>query len=673
MSMGFSQNSVVGLDAFYDDLIAFAVARGWTVAETITTRNKILKSNGEDLKASLVYQLMTSTSAGNPFKAPYNVHVKIPHVLTLGWNAWTVGAPGAGSRPYGQVGPWMFGGTNVGSINQPDSARVHRFNGTFPLTLPMDATWLGRTRRLKTADSFENIFSAFDGRRKVYGPNIATTVTTALGWSDMSHGEANVTSAVGTNLPGQGSVVLVHDAVTDKDFVYFLNGTSTLLDQWKRYDPEANTTSSLAAPPWSAASPTGGGLVWDGADTIYAIQGANTTSFAKYSISGNSWTSLTVSPVARASNFATGSSGCTTNMVYVPGAVSGLGQDVIYLALAASGTVIYRYRVTDNAWDSTAGTGALTAQQTIGSTFFLAFDGIKYLYHGVPNTAPFHWFRSDASVAPNTWTDMGAIQSTNRVYTAMQVINHVPCKIRSHASQTTYYWMLGDKDAITVVVKIDTSPAHYYWMHFGKFNSSNRQEIMVTTAISNPGGRTTITVDDTTKYFPGEAVTFWNALDGVSERTRIYDILSPTQFRCALMNTYPSGSIVGIDPTPYICGANGMGLCPNDALGYGSDNEPAQYIMEPTIDYDGTRRSTPGVRGLYQPIPITVFNFDQTTSKYENRGFLKYTFQLSNGAYPAIQTEERVKIAGKTYIFFIDTETQRYTNDTRGVLIGPID
>jgi hypothetical protein len=255
----------------------------------------------------------------------------------------------------------------------------------------------------------------------------------------------------------------------------------------------------------------------------------------------------------------------------------------------------------------------------------------------------------------------------------MQVLNHIPCKIRSHTSFTTYYWMLGDKDAISVVVKIDSSPAHYYWMHFGRFNSSNREELMVTTATASPGGRTTVTVDDTTKYFPGESVTFWNPDDGSSERTRIYDILSPTQFRCALMGTYPSGTKIGIDPTPYVCGANGMGLCPNDALGYGSNNETAQYILEPTIDYDGTKRSTPGVRGLYQPIPITVFNFDSTTAKYENRGFLKYTFQLSNGAYPAIQAEEVVKIAGKSYIFFADTETSRYTNDTRGVLIGPID
>lgn len=646
---------------------------GWTASDTITTRDKILKSTGVDGKANMVFRAMSSAEAGNPYASLVaNPHKVFPHLLIQGYNSWDdVGHSGA--KAYGQVGPWMMGNTSVASLFIADTAHIHRFNGTLPLASAPDSSYLGRTRRVKTADSFENGFLAFDGRRRIYGGNIVTS--TQVGWSDIAHGEANFG---GGGLPPQSFAengnltVLVHDAATDKDFIYLLNPTATLASQWLKYDVEANTWSTLAQPLWSAASPTQAACVWDGGDKIYCIRGASTTDFAVYSISGNTWTTKTATPQIRTTSFSAGAGGCATNIVYAPNSITGIGQDVIYVALLGSGTVIYRYRVTDNAWDSTSGTGALTAQQTIGGSFFLVAIG-KFLYHGNPNGAPTTWYRSDMSVAPNTWTSMGTVQSAARVYGGMVGVNHIPCKVRSHATYTTNYWFLGDLDSITVVVKIGSPTPHYYWLHFGKFNGSNRVDIMTTTAGVTPGGRVTVAVDDTSKFAAGDPVLIWDPANGNVERMLIFAITDATHFTANIAGTYGTGARVGIDPTQWVAVGDGFGLCPTDPQGNGSDNEPAQYVAEPLVPPALSQLASPGASGLYQPVPISLFNADTTTVKAQVRGFLKNVGMLNSGAFPAVQSEEMIKIGGKTYVFFIDTETQRYTVDTRGLVIGPID
>jgi hypothetical protein len=684
MPLVYVANSAVGLDNVYDAFSTFMGLAGWTTAETVATRDKIFTSGGTDGMVNMVFRISASTAASNPFIPAYDVHKAFPWILVRGYNAWTVGAPGTGTRAYDKVGPWAFAGTTLsGGTSTADTSRIHRYNGTFPLTSSPDSAYLGRTRRLKTADSFETGHMLFDGRRKIIGPNTSALVqggstgNTQVSWSDIAHGESNFGSGglpPGNLLTLGGAWALVHDAVNDKDLVFVTNTGTTLANQWLRYDIEANTWSTMAAPTWTASGTTAACAVWDGADTIYVHHGNGTTEFAKYSISGNSWTNLTASPVARSSAFAPSSSGSNTNMVYLPnGTVNGVTEDVIYMPLASTGTVIYRYDVTANAWRSTSGTGALTSQQTISSSFTLLWDrSDNKLIHHVGGTAPGQWFMSSPAVDPNVWTTVGSVQSAIRAYNGSVIVNHIPCKVRSHASQTTNYWFLGDADAVTAVVKINTATPHYYWMTFGRFSGSNRTDIMTATAPINPGGRVTVTVDDTSKYAAGEPILLWNPTNGNIERALIFDITGATTFRANIAGTYPTGTRIGIDPTQWFAGGNGFALCPTDPMGFGNDNESAQYVLEPLPDARATKRSSPGAGGLYQPVPISLFNDDETTAKYQTRGFIKNTFALSTGPYPALQSEEIVIINSKQYIFFEDTETKRYNVDTRGVLIGPI-
>ena len=679
MALAYATGQVNGLNALWDALDSFLTTAaptgcGWSKTETVNTRDAIYKTTGTDGKINAVYRLMVSTSAGNPYKVNYNFHKKMPLILGLAYSSWAEGSPGTGTKPYGQVGPVAVSGIN-GSSLVADLYRLYRYNGTFPLpgSQPwVDVTLDGRTRKSKSNESYENPAMCFDGRRKFIGAN--TVTTTQISWADLVHGESNVSSGgIPPATINQTAMCLVHDTVNDRDLVFVLNNTATLANQLIKFDMETKTWSTMVAPTWTASVTTGSAMVWDGNDTIYLHHGNSTTEFAKYSISGNTWTNLTASPSARSSVFTSGSTGCMTNTIYVPASVTGLGEDVIYIALLASGTVIFRYDVTSNAWRSTSGTGALTAQQTIGASFFLLFDGIKTIVHGTPNAAPGTWYMSDASVAPNTWTSMGSVQSALRNNLTMQIVNHIPAKVRSHATLDTKYWFLGNQDACVVVTKVLTPTPHYYWMYLGRFNSSNRTTIMTTTGSVTAGGRVSIPVDDSSAYSPAERVLLFDPSNSTSEVGNIFSIPDATHIVMNINNNYASGTRIGLDPTQWCAAGNGYVMVPTDAKGYNTDHEPCQMILEPSIPASGTDRSSPGSWGLFQPNPYTLFNPDPNTSKYGNRGFAQNIGALSNGAYPKPQPEDTIKINKKTYIYFEDTETKNYTTDTRGLVIGPID
>lgn len=680
MALAYRTGSVNGLNALWDALDAFLTASsgsngcGWTKVETVATRDAIYKTNGLDGKINGVYRVMASTAAANPFKVAYNPHVKFPWIMAMGYSAWTVGTPGTGIKPYGQVGPVMMGTRGGGTI-AADSMTMHRYNApVVPITTPatMNEVFVdGRTRKSKANESYEGLALCFDGRRKFWGTN--TLTPTQVAWQDLVHGETNVGTG-GILTSNQATPwVLVHDAVNDKDVAYGLNQTTTIAQQWVKFDMETKTYTTLAQPSWATASaPTGAALVWDGNDTIYAHHGNSTTEFAKYSISGNSWTNLTASPVARASNFAPGSSGNMNNAIYIPNSISGIGEDVIYIALAASGTVIYRYDVTANAWRSTSGTGALTAQSAIVSSFFLVFDGKDKIIHGFPNAGATNWYQSTVTT-PNTWTNLGNPQSTNRAYASLNIINHVPAKVRSHATLDTYYWFLGDADAAVVVTKVMTPTPHYYWMYIGRFSSSNRTAIMTSTGGVSAGGRVSIPVDDSSAYSAGERIILFDPTTANSEVQNIFDVPDATHITVNLNQNYTTGTRIGLDPAQWCTAGNGVVMCPTDARGYNTDNEPCQMVLEPTIPPEGTDRSTPGAWGLFQPNPFTLFNPDINSSKYGNRGFTKYIGTLSGGVFPRPQSEEIIKINKKSWIYFEDTETKSYSKDMRGLVIGPID
>lgn len=104
----------------------------------------------------------------------------------------------------------------------------------------------------------------------------------------------------------------IYNANGNDDYIYLIGNNATT---FYRYSISGNSWTTLTALP--AAAGAGCGLYWDwgtGGDTdkIYAIRGAGSSTIYRYSISGNSWSTITYVPATE--TFTTGTSGAYDNV-----------------------------------------------------------------------------------------------------------------------------------------------------------------------------------------------------------------------------------------------------------------------------------------------------------------------------------------------------------------------
>jgi len=145
-------------------------------------------------------------------------------------------------------------------------------------------------------------------------------------------------------------------AYTGGDYIYALRGYDTT-DFW-RYSISENSWTSMTSTP--AKVGLGGALAYTGGDYIYALRGNNTTDFWRYSISENSWTSMTSTP--------------DTNWYGASLAYTG---DYIYALRGGNTTDFWRYTVGgDTGYDKLASQGLLLRGNIIGEGIdFALIDG----------------------------------------------------------------------------------------------------------------------------------------------------------------------------------------------------------------------------------------------------------------------------------------------------------
>ena len=167
---------------------------------------------------------------------------------------------------------------------------------------------------------------------------------------------------------------------SDGQLLYALRGGNTA-DFW-RYDPNTDAWTSLEPAPLnlggSGTSPTlGGGAMAYYSGSMYVLRGDGTTTFWRYDISGDFWTTLTAggAPMAQA-----------------PGPVSQgaamVFRSVRFYTMLGNGRGFYRYNIAENDWTqlpdtpddvlwggSLASVGGVPARETQISAPFVARDG----------------------------------------------------------------------------------------------------------------------------------------------------------------------------------------------------------------------------------------------------------------------------------------------------------
>lgn len=195
-------------------------------------------------------------------------------------------------------------------------------------------TWDEITTDPPPFDSYYGSSMVFDGSRYIYWTRGSNTTTfykydtqgsPGARWTQL----ANVTAGV-----HYGSQLVYKDG-----YIYTMRGANVLDNPLYKYDPVANS--------WTTLSPlTGyriyndGFLIDGGGDYLYACRATNTKECFKYSISGDSWSTITNSPAQIYSGGAGASDGIGKLLV-MPGAGSNAYADGLYTYIMQTSTTSF--------------------------------------------------------------------------------------------------------------------------------------------------------------------------------------------------------------------------------------------------------------------------------------------------------------------------------------------
>jgi hypothetical protein len=175
---------------------------------------------------------------------------------------------------------------------------------------------------------------------------------------------------------------------TASNYIYAFYGGST---SFTRYDISGNSWSGMTSAP--ATVGIGGALAYDGGDYIYAFRGGSTSTFWRYTITDNSWTTLASPPAP--------------NTIGAGAALAYDGSDYIYALRGNGSSAFWRYSISGNSWSTLA-----NVPSTVGDGGALAYDGGNYIY-ALRGNSQNSFYRY--SISGNSWSTMANLGAGNRV------------------------------------------------------------------------------------------------------------------------------------------------------------------------------------------------------------------------------------------------------------------
>lgn len=172
------------------------------------------------------------------------------------------------------------------------------------------------------------------------------------------------------------------------DYLYVIEGSNDTAPL-RRYSISGNSWTSLSN---YTLAYFGGQLLWNGSDNFIYLARGQSNSFDRYSISGNSWSSMANIPAALPSSIAQ-----TAALRYG-------SEDYIYLFRGSGQTDFYRYSISGNSWDSLT---SLPAAADVGIQ--VVRDGSSdYMYIVSGNGTNFYRY----SISGNSYTSMSALPAS---------------------------------------------------------------------------------------------------------------------------------------------------------------------------------------------------------------------------------------------------------------------
>lgn len=216
-----------------------------------------------------------------------------PNVAVYDGANWSLmaGSPMANDQVWDLafIGTDIYVGGNFSSVNNEDMAalaanRIVRYSNTPRLVrYPSTPTWEARANppRLPAAgsslaaDGAGSVYATFGGVTQFSRYNI-----TANTWTTMAAVPVATTTGAASAWAGGNLYLLSGDSVVNSSAAFY------------RFTPNGGTGAwtALASAPFDLGA--GADLEWIGGDEIYAVQGGNGRTFARYSIAANAWVVL---------------------------------------------------------------------------------------------------------------------------------------------------------------------------------------------------------------------------------------------------------------------------------------------------------------------------------------------------------------------------------------------
>jgi hypothetical protein len=685
-------------------------------------RDKVFFSSGSDGQKSLMYRatFFNPTNMNNSSnnqgitasigtKRPAAVHNVFDYIVFRGYLNWKLNdtSTNGGSSSFGTYGPAIYQNPRQGQYPYtPSPITVFNYSSSVGKFNPIEQNDETQRNYQKTGNSGEGmdqaIFGWFDNtswigpncsgywddrRRNYYCSDWRQNIGSADNWSSFQQGYLNIGCydlANGNNQPfmtGSGirgpftsgypdyqqrGGVLVYNSASQEEFMYFFSYNET--NFWKKANLKTNIITDLTNPGLGAKNDRGFKFVWDGNDTIYKFGHYNTAEFEKYSINGNSWTTLSSLPAAI--YWLYDNSGCEG--VYIPHSASqatltnsaGAPTDVIYMARGNSQDDFYRYDVSNDNWV----TDVLMPSNWEERKDKLWWDGSERLWFHDHSAGSISYRNISSSTDYGTWTTIQSSLGTSP-YSGSQDCQLWPLdgacsKIRGQpqAGAAIYgsmnYWFQGDEDTINIVTE---TSGNFYWAHFGAYDSLIDSASMKTTATATAGTNVTISVDDTAGRQVGQQVLMADVSgSNTIEKNHILEVVSSTSIKVGnLSNNMSSGSFIGLDPNPaLVTGDSFLAVSSLDANGYRSDEMASMYRVIPSIPYQLLRSSKTNTLGTAMPWPLIVYNNTQNLSTYQAKGVLKNCWvMVSSSGYPGVMAGSNINVQGSTYKAFGLEET----------------
>jgi len=538
--------------------------------------------------------------------------------------------------------------------------------------------WDDRRRNYYVSNQRQGVNT--DGNWDFYSANYRS-----VGCYDLANGNSQAFAGDDGNGPyyagnegyQQRNTVLVYDKDTQDEFIYYYAYNET--NWFRKINLKTSTTTILTNPGLGTYNGKTYYFVWDGNDYIYKFGDYNDSYFEKYSISGDSWTTLTSLPATLS-----WTKGIDCEVVYIPHSASqatltnsaGDPTDVIYMARGGAYNTCYRYDVSNNNWITDVNMPNNWEVQRDK----MWWDGQERLWlhnwgdgtDGRTSGASIYYRNISSSADYGTWTEyQSSFMNIETPYSGGMDCQLMPVdgpcsKIRGqqesfYQSSATKmnYWFQGDQDAINIVTE---TSGNFYWSHFGTYDSIVSTTTMKSTAAFSAGTVVTVPVESTTGFVTGQEVIFADVSGSATvEKNQILEIVNSTSFKVSnLDNSFGSGTLIGTDPHQAVAtGDSFLAVTSLDGGGYRTDKMASMYKVIPSVPFQLMRASNTNAQGFYTPWPLIMYNNTRDLATYEAKGMLKncWVMQQSVGNYPTLISGDSLDIGGTTYKVFPLEET----------------